>query len=374
MSPAILYSEVSMVCILFLLLICLKTKNSVFLQSQWHGFLAVVISNMILFSLDVVWIFVDNKKLPMMAAGNWLLNGAYYAMSGLAGYIWFCYSEMIQQSRFVKDKKWRIAAFIPELVLIILTILSVQNHLLFYIDENNLYHRGPFYSVQVILAYGYTISTAVKAFVLSIRTNDYRRKMELRALSTFILPTIVAGSLQIFFPRYPILCVGTTFGIMYIYMTMQEQLISRDPLTQLNNRNQLYQYLSVKIRHVQKDKPLFLIIIDINKFKSINDTYGHIEGDRALRLVADCLKKACSEQNFFISRYGGDEFIIICELAASQSIENVCESIHSGLREIDVPYSLTVSIGCAQYNYSIKTQQEFISLADKQLYKVKRQC
>lgn len=373
MSSTILYTEVCVVCILFLLLISLKAGKCMFLQAQRRGFLAVAVSNMLLFALDAIWIFVDSSMLSLSMTWNWLLNGTYYALSGLLGYIWFYYSEMIQQSVFYKNKKLRIAAILPALTLILLTILSYQNHLLFYIDENNSYHRGSAYSLQLILAYGYVLFTMIKAYVRSFKAEDYRKKIELISLSTFVIPTIISGALQVAFPRYPILCVGSTLGILYIYLTRQEQMVSIDELTQINNRNQLFQYLSIKLKHTQESRSLYLLILDVNKFKSINDQYGHNEGDRALQLIADCLKRSCNQRNFFISRYGGDEFVVVCELDTNQSPDEICERIHTEVSEVDVPYPFSVSIGYAKYTKNIKTQQEFISLADKELYKAKQQ-
>lgn len=287
------------------------------------------------------------------------------------GYIWFRYSENIQQSKFALNKKYRIFAFIPVIILVLLTVLSYQNHLLFYIDADNVYHRGPAYSFQLILAYGYVIFTAVKTYFLSLKAEDYHKKIELRTLSTFIIPTIITGFLQVFFPRYPILCVGNTFGILYIYLTLQEQLVSIDALTQLNNRNQLFQYLSVKLRHPSENSSIYLFMLDVNKFKLINDQYGHTEGDRALQLVADCLKKTCNQKNFFISRYGGDEFTIVGELSEDKQVNEVAERIQEAISQIKTPYPLSLSIGYAKYSSELKTQQEFIALADKELYKAK---
>lgn len=122
MSSAILYVEVSAVCILVLLLISLKINGSAFLQSQRLGILLVAISNILLFALDAIWIFVDNNMLPISVPMNWLLNGAYYALSGLLGYVWFCFSESIQQSLFVRERKFRYAAMLPALALIVLTV------------------------------------------------------------------------------------------------------------------------------------------------------------------------------------------------------------------------------------------------------------
>ncbi len=373
MSNAILYSEVCAVCILSLLLISIKSGKSAFLQSQRHDLRLVALSNMLLFALDAIWIFVDSDMLPISMTKNWLLNSAYYALSGLLGYFWFRFSENIQQSRFTRDRKYKLLAFLPALALIVLTLLSYWNHLLFYIDANNQYQRGPAYSLQLLLSYGYVIFTAAKAYIGSFKAVNYRKKIELRALSYYIIPTIIAGTLQVVFPRYPILCVGNTLSILYVYLTMQEQTVSIDALTQINNRGQLFQYLSVKLRHIPENRLLYLLMLDVDKFKSINDQYGHTEGDRALRLVADCLKESCNQRNFFISRYGGDEFTIVCELDAGHSPEEVCDRIRAAIGKADTPYPLTVSIGYAKCTDSVKTPQELISLADKELYRAKKQ-
>jgi diguanylate cyclase (GGDEF)-like protein len=372
MSSNILYAEVNVACILVLMLIGVKAKKCMLLQSQRRGFLAVVISSVLLFSLDAVWIFVDSNMLPISMTWNWLLNGAYYILSGLMGYIWFCFSETIQESRFSTERKFRVAAFLPVLVLIILTVLSYHDHLLFFIDADNAYQRGPGYPFQLTLAYGYIIFTAAKAFICSLHTSDYRKKIALRTVAAYVIPTIIAGTLQIIFSGYPFFCVGSTLSVLYVFLTMQEQMVSIDPLTQLNNRNHLFQQLSIKIERTNKKQSLYLLMLDVDRFKSINDKYGHTEGDNALRAVADCLKKSCNRRNFFIARYGGDEFTVVCALDAKHPVEDVCERIRSSVSKATVPYPLSVSIGYAKYTDDIKTQQELIALADKELYNNKK--
>lgn len=371
MSSAVLYAEVSITCILFLIMMSVKANKSVFLEAQRQGFVVVALSNALLFALDAVWIFVDQGTLGISRTMNWILNGTYYAVSGLLGYIWFRFSETMQGSRFVSEKKYRWLALLPALVLIVLTVLSVWNHWLFYIDANNAYHRGPAYSLQVILAYGYVIFTALKAHLLSVRADDYRRKKELRTLSSFVIPTLLSGVLQIVFPRYPILCVGSTLGILYIYLTLAEQAVSVDMLTQLSNRNQLYQILSNKFKHRPEDEALYLLMIDVNKFKAINDAWGHTEGDHALRLVADGLRRSAGTKGNVIARYGGDEFMVLCELENDHAVESLVTRIHETIGEAEVSYPLSVSIGYARLTSDVKTPQELIALADKELYKAK---
>ena len=157
-----------------------------------------------------------------------------------------------------------------------------------------------------------------------------------------------------------------------VYIRSQSQLISIDPLTQLNNRNQLIKYLSNKIKY--SEKSLYLLIMDLDYFKKINDKFGHIEGDKALVCVSNTLKFVFNKKNMFIARYGGDEFIVICEDLEAYEIDNLCVTVNKQLAKANAnkDYVLKLSIGYAKYNDADLTIQDFINLADEQLYMVKK--
>ena len=261
MINAILYSEINLLCVLFLLLLSVKVSKSMFLQGQRQTLFKVAISNVLFLLLDSVWIFVNNNVFGISILINWVLNGLYYILSGFLGYYWFQFSETVQESKLVRDCRYRRIAVLPMVLLAVGTLLSFKTGWLFYIDDQNCYHRGAGYAFQLLTSYGYVVFTAVKAFYLSFHTDDYRRKSELKILATFGIPTLFAGAIQVSFPGIPVLCIGNTFGILYVYLTLQEQLISLDALTKLNNRNQLFQYLSTKLSHLHEDKALHIMLL-----------------------------------------------------------------------------------------------------------------
>ena len=116
-------------------------------------------------------------------------------------------------------------------------------------------------------------------------------------------------------------------------------------------------------------------MIDVDYFKSINDNFGHLEGDEALIRVANALKQGCTScrKRPYIARYGGDEFIIITELSEEETLE-LCSSIKNKLKELNdnagVRYSLNLSIGCAAWKSGM-TANDLINTADFNLYKKK---
>ena len=146
-----------------------------------------------------------------------------------------------------------------------------------------------------------------------------------------------------------------------------------DGLTNLKNRMALIEQLSMEIDMSIKDnKPLSLAIFDIDNFKKINDTKGHVFGDKVLVQIADIMQKGVRETDF-IGRYGGEEFIIIFSNTNLKDAICISERIRKMIQEysFDDGYKVTTSGGV--YEYQGGSLEEFINKADKNLYKAKQE-
>lgn len=109
-----------------------------------------------------------------------------------------------------------------------------------------------------------------------------------------MLAPLAAGITDIFVPDMPVAAAGAMVSIVFVIMHMQESRISNDALTDLNNRRRADAYLEDAIARSSEARPFFFFIVDMDRLKSINDTYGHLEGDHALQMMANALRKACS--------------------------------------------------------------------------------
>ena len=148
----------------------------------------------------------------------------------------------------------------------------------------------------------------------------------------------------------------------------------RDPLTQISNRaafdNSMSKQLSSHKRH-QAD--FSLIIIDIDHFKKVNDTYGHITGDNVLKVVADVISKTIrgSDEVF---RYGGEEFVVILgntqQDGASFIAERIRREIQRKVVDTSKKIQVTASIGVAASD-KVENPADTLEYADKALYKAK---
>lgn len=152
-----------------------------------------------------------------------------------------------------------------------------------------------------------------------------------------------------------------------------------DPLTSLANRRAFSEQLSDGMAHAAADNiPLCLLILDIDHFKTFNDTYGHQLGDEVIRLVAGCMS-ANTKGRDTAARYGGEEFAIILPETSLPDAEIVADQIRvvvAGQRIVRKASrrtlgSVTLSIGVSQYRLG-ETEDDLVGRADAALYTAKR--
>jgi two-component system cell cycle response regulator len=158
-----------------------------------------------------------------------------------------------------------------------------------------------------------------------------------------------------------------------------------DGLTGLFNARHLYERLETEItRSKRYGHPLSLFMLDIDYFKKFNDSYGHLSGDEALRMVAQVLRENSRETDT-VARYGGEEFCVILPETDDQSAEIIAERVRKAMESRPViidpkeaegdkaAVNLTVSIGIAQMHSGLNFAEELVRLADKALYQAKRE-
>ena len=149
-----------------------------------------------------------------------------------------------------------------------------------------------------------------------------------------------------------------------------------DSLTFLPNRRQIIGDLQREVNFSDHyGTPLAISLLDIDHFKSINDTHGHITGDEVLRKLADELRQHIRHPDT-IGRYGGEEFLVILPhstvIAATEQAERLCKYVRSlVIPEGEHNISLTISMGVAQFKIHREDWQTFLNRADKALYQAK---
>ncbi len=163
------------------------------------------------------------------------------------------------------------------------------------------------------------------------------------------------------------------------------EMAMKDQMTGLGN----FRYFEKEVvnllnESLKKNFPLGLIIIDVDKFKVFNDTYGHQQGDEVLRYVAKTLASTVRQFDV-VARYGGEEFVVVLPNCMPGAINIVCEKLRAAIEAVKVPYlkqpgdvlSVTISLGGITIDPNVlaasgtTTYKPMLEVADKNLYEAK---
>ncbi|MHC6227035.1 diguanylate cyclase [Pseudomonas sp. X10] len=159
-----------------------------------------------------------------------------------------------------------------------------------------------------------------------------------------------------------------------------QRLMHSDGLTGLSNRRHFDEYLELEWRRAMREQSqLSLLMIDVDYFKSFNDTFGHLAGDEALCKVAEAIRNSCSRPSDLPARYGGEEFALVLPGTSPGGARLIAEKLRQTVLAMNIPHTapeadacLTVSIGLATQTPVIGSHcRQLISAADKGLYLAK---
>lgn len=169
-------------------------------------------------------------------------------------------------------------------------------------------------------------------------------------------------------------------GLMLMFVSRYQRRIEKmattDHLTGLSNRQGLALLFDHAMKQVTRyGEPMSVVLFDLDHFKGINDTHGHLTGDRVIAWVADTVKQTLRESDV-LSRWGGEEFLIVmmpCDLAQALQVgEKIRAAIEaSAYRENDFSLALTISVGVAQYQRG-ESIDALLARADRALYSAKQ--
>lgn len=172
--------------------------------------------------------------------------------------------------------------------------------------------------------------------------------------------------------------IGLALGNLKLRETLRNQSI-RDPLTGLFNRRYMEESLEREISRAVRDKcSVAILMLDIDRFKEFNDTYGHQAGDAALRTLGDFLKKTVRGQDI-VCRYGGEEFALVFGGSSLEGALERAQSLREGVKRLEVHSggqllgALTVSMGIALFPNHGLTLADVLREADEALYCAKRE-
>ena len=283
----------------------------------------------------------------------------------MIGYLWAKFI-MVHMNIPFSDIRRNIYRTIA-LISIVLLVINIFYPLVFSVSDGR-YQRGFAYIIFLIFAAFYILDS-LYLYVKRVRKNG---SLKLFPVHLFLIPVILGVVIQAFFIEISITWTSIAISVAGIMTALKNEIIFTDCLTGLYNR--MYLEFLHKRACNKKDCWVSGIMIDLNGFKQINDNYGHAEGDLALCIVADLLRKSFSEYGV-VTRYAGDEFVIMLNTTDDQLIQKIIKSAKKNFvtenEKNDKPYQLSASMGYAITNLSNETIDDFMNRIDEQMYQDK---
>lgn len=331
-------------------------------------FFALLGSNALVLIFDSAMWLLDGKTGTWIRGIYLFSTVCYYILNPLICMLWSLYADYQIYRNESRLRKILFPMLIPICFNALLAILSIFQNYLFYIDENNIYHRGKLFFIMMAISFAYLVFSLV---MIIWKQKRVQRKTYLSML-VFAVPPLIGGIIQTLYYGISLIWVCVTISVLIIFINIQNDQLYTDYLTGLFNRRQLDGFLQQRAQNNLDKSLLGGLMIDINSFKMINDLYGHDAGDEALKYTAQILKKTF-RKNDFIARYGGDEFVVVMKikdrLDMNMAVKRLKENVAQFNTQKMVPYAIGLSIGYDYYaDKSEMSFREFLKHIDKLMY------
>ena len=355
--------------ILFLILPFLRLKSKEYMHfgdylfnlMSWVSFGALII--------EIFTFLIDGRYGVMWRILSYLFNGYLFLASSGVGMLWILFLDYTIYHSLKRLRQHIVPIIIPFLLVAVLVVLDMfGTGNIFYITPDNVYVRGPLVSISYIVMFLYY----AYSFILAIIAAKNNAHIPF-PLHYFVLPCVFGTLFQGIHYGITIgwFCVSIAF--MLIQMQVKNLNAYVDDLSGLYN-HQYYNYYIDKIVRSGKCRTLVGIMMDMNHFKSINDQYGHMMGDDAIRNLGNILTRISTE-HITAFRLSGDEFAIISDNLSEQETKQLIDSL---MKEIDSfntknekPYTISLAIGYVLYDNSEFNSDAFFHQMDKKMYESK---
>ncbi len=361
-------------CLLLMLFVLIKTINEKSISPRGkRNFILCLSFAIVMLITDGISLLKINKTIEIPIWANYLDQIIYFISTSICCYFTLLLIDCLGDKPLIKEKRTKLLLSIPLYIYGIFVITSIWSGWIFSINSDNVYIRGPLNFFQFIFSYSYLFVALGIAFYKFKRGKiDANKDIYLANILFCLIPTLggfiqfgvsIAADIDL-----PLISAGLALSSVIIFTELIQNQVSIDSLTGLPSRKFFYKYLySINKNNVTH---LYVFMIDLNKFKNINDEYGHLEGDRALEVFAQALRIQTRKRKGVCARLGGDEFAIAVELLNNnpeEYLDYLKEEINKINDQNDFSYEIKAAIGYAELEDD-DTIQALMKKADDKMY------
>ena len=368
----IIYVESLLLCFVILLILFianLRYWRPVIINRLSMVYILVAVTIL----LYLGWSFVNGN--PALAWLNKVLTIASSITMTMACFFYYYHVLRHVGLEFHNAKFWYISSFFAIIGSATLFIISYWTGTAFYIDQAGDYQKGVLYFGDLIASYAYIACGIIFSLVKAYRSELLSDRHKFLTLGLCAVPGVILAVLDIVLPYknvLPTMFFGMVISMLILFASSSAGRMTRDPLTGLLNRLAFDASLNRASRR-RSQSSLWLFVVDINRFKHINDTYGHSVGDVVLTNLAVVLESTCEQFKATAGRWGGDEFVIYGEFNDDETAQKLVKTLKSKvLTECnnDERFIVSVSVGAAKLR-EYENLKHLFDEADHMLYEDK---
>lgn len=363
--------DINLAAMIMLSIVCLISSRRLDMKDQLNKvFLISSVTIVLELFFETATCILNSRPMPWIVPVSTFLHLCLFSGAPMLTYFWYrMISHWVVPEEKISRKK-HVILLIPVAVNMIIVLLSPLNGLVFYFDNEYVYHRGPLFILSVLIIYSYFLYSFA---LICLHRKKVLKEEFIPLLVVGILP-VIGGILQSIFYGVLLMWSCAGFSLVVVYIFLQQRMVHLDELTGAWTRGTLEYFIAKRAKR-RKDDVFGLIILDMDGLKKINDQYGHFEGDYALRTTVQLVKSVLKKSDI-IARTGGDEFLIILDCDSRDRIEQTIEKIESILRQHNETtakdYSLGCSIGAELFDSGFTDIDQFMRHVDELMYINKR--
>ena len=308
---------------------------------------------------------LDGHLFPGARVLNYALNTYLFSANMLLPFFLLVYVDLSLYGKV--DRIWK--KYKPHIIIgALMVLVNIVNYFVpisYTITSQNVYERRFFsYAYYVVIVFYF-----ISIFFLLRKFKKNNGARAFINFGMFLVPVIIGTGLQFLIYGLSLAWLSSAIGLVGLFMMQQNELAYIDPLVGIYNRQYLDNVLSAWIG---RDCCFAGVMLDIDKFKDINDNFGHSEGDKALKSLTNILKKSAGNGEVLF-RFAGDEFIVLKMETSINGLEGYMKEVQKHIDAFNReghPYKFSISYGTAYFD-GTQSADSFLKEMDLRMYMMK---
>jgi diguanylate cyclase (GGDEF)-like protein len=337
-------------------------------EQVYKTFFVLILLTLLILVLEILSVTLNSSNNIDLILAHKLIDTAGFTLSPLVpiSAVLYVYRKTNKSKKINKSRLYWLG--VPLVANSVLSLGSCNYNWLFGITSENLYMRGPLFIVSPLTSYFYYL------IYLCILYNSRKKlyKEELLILGLLTLIPAIMSIFQLYYFIYLTIWNSMAIAVVMNYIFIIHSQTKLDPLTGLGNRVAYNEYLASLPK--KNNIVLAVLTIDLDDFKGINDSWGHQEGDKVLKVFARQLKDVFDEVGLCI-RLGGDEFIVLIHENQKEVVDKYLKTLIdkvAAYNESNDMLHINFSYGMTIFNNAYNDLQELIHHSDKLMYEEKQ--